>query len=339
MATNNQKRITQLEKQIAQIRNTIQTQGGTPQLRAQRNTLQDELVTLQELETAQEVKVEQGLSQYGYAYGLIQSDPSLQDVFNRYLADNASWNPAKVQAEIQASDWYKNNTLAQRNYDILKTGDPAEFTSKLGQWSTWVQDQARVSGANLTPDQASSFADQIMRGGLDPNKASQVFASTYIDFNSADLVGRAGALQDGLLTKSAEYGNVLGQSQVNNYVKQILTGSLTESDVLDQMKRAAASTYSNFSDRIMAGETVEDVLTPYKKLATGLLEVQDIDLNDNLMLDVLSGKTTDGNPKYASTSDFKKAIKSDPRWQQTDNARREYFNVGEKILRDFGFLG
>ena len=339
MATNNKKRIAQLENQIAQIRNTIQTQGGTPQLRAQRNALQEELATLQELENAQQVQVEQGLSQYGYAYGLIQSDPSLQDVFNRYLSDNASWSPAKVQAEIQASDWYKNNTLAQRNYDILKTGDPAEFNNKLGQWTTWVQDQARATGASLTPDQASSFADQIMRGGLDPNKASQVFSSTYIDYNSADLVGRAGALQDGLLAKSAAYGNVLGQSQINNYVKQILTGGLTESDVLDQMKRAAASTYSNFSDRIMAGETVDDVADPYKRMMQQYLELADVDLQDSLMLDALSGKGEKGGMKYGSLSDFRKAIKSDQRWQYTDNAREEYFGIARKVLNDFGFLG
>jgi hypothetical protein len=53
----------------------------------------------------------------------------------------------------------------------------------------------------------------------------------------------------------------------------------------------------------------------------------------------LSGKTAEGGAKYGSLADFKRAVKSDPRWQQTNNARSEYFNIGQRILQDFGFLG
>jgi hypothetical protein len=57
------------------------------------------------------------------------------------------------------------------------------------------------------------------------------------------------------------------------------------------------------------------------------------------MLDALSGKGEKGGMKYASLSDFRKAIKSDQRWQYTDNARGEYFGIARKVLNDFGFLG
>ena len=339
MATENQKRIAQLEKRIATIRETIQTQGGTPQLRAQRNQLQDELQALKALEDEQKISAEEGAKRFGYAYGLIKSDPSLQEVFNRYLEDNASWQPDKIEAEIRTTDWFLNNGKAKRQYDIFQNGDPTEFKIVLNGWTAWVQKQAATVGATLTPEEAASFANNIMLNGLDQQKASDLLISTYIDFNSADLLGRAGALQDGLLSKSAAYGNVLGSSQINNYVKQILTGKITESDALDQMKRAAASTYSNFSDRIMAGETVDDVASPYKNLMQQYLELADVDLQDGLMLDALSGKGEKGGMKYGSLSDFRKAIKNDARWQYTDNAREEYFGIAQKVLADFGFLG
>lgn len=279
------------------------------------------------------------LEEYGYAYGLIQSDPSLQALFQRFLDAGSTWEKQKIEAELRLTDWYKNNNLAKRNYEILRTGDPAEFQNKLNQWVEWVQTQARQTGALISDVQAKQFAEQIMSGGLDPDKATQVFASTFIDYNSADLMGRAGALQDDIVTVNRRFGNILGQSQINNYVKQILTNQLTESDVLDSIKRSAASTYSNFSDRIMAGESVDDIAAPYKKIAMELLELPDVDLQDNIMLDALTGKSDKGGMKYSSLSDFKRGIKSDPRWQQTDNARSEYFNVGQRILKDFGFLG
>lgn len=279
------------------------------------------------------------LEEYGYAYGLIQSDPSLQKLFQRFLDAGSNWERSKTEAELRLTDWYKNNSLAKRNYEILRTGDPGEFDNKLNQWVEWVQTQARQTGALISDVQAKQFAEQIMSGGLDPNKATQVFASTFIDYNSSDLVGRAGALQDDIVTVNRKYGSILGQSQINSFVKQILTNQLTESDVLDGIKRTAASTYSNFSDRIMAGESVDDVAAPYKRIALDLFEVSDIDLQDNIMLDALTGKSDKGGMKYGSLSEFKKAVKSDQRWQYTNNAREEYFGIGERILKDFGFLG
>jgi hypothetical protein len=341
MATTNQKRITQLEKQIADIRNTIQTQGSTPQLRAERNKLQAELSELKAVGDTQTAALQdEMLAKYGYAYGLIQSDPSLQALFERAVDVKAGvYTAERFAAELRGTDWYKNNTLAKRNYEILRTGDPAEFENKLGRWTEWVLDQARLTGATLTADQAKGFADQIMQGGLDPNKASQVFSTTYIDYNSADLLGRAGALQDELTSLSKKYGNILGLSQVNSYVQQILTGKMVETDVLDSIKRTAASTYTNFSDRIMAGESVDEIADPYKRLMQQYLEVPEVDLQDSLMLDALTGKSDNGGMKYGSLSDFKKAIKSDQRWQYTDNAREEYFGIAQKVLSDFGFLG
>lgn len=279
------------------------------------------------------------LEEYGYAYGLIQSDPSLQALFQRFLDAGSTWEKQKIEAELRLTDWYKNNNLAKRNYEILRTGDPAEFQSKLDQWVEWVQTQARQTGALVSDMQAKQFAEQIMSGGLDPNKATQVFASTYIDYNNADLMGRAGALQDDIVTVNRKFGSILGQSQINNYVKQILTNQLTESDVLDSIKRSAASTYSNFSDRIMAGESVDDIAAPYKRIAVDLLELPDIELQDNVMLDALTGKSEKGGMKYGSLSDFKKAVKADQRWQYTNNARDEYFGIAQKVLSDFGFLG
>lgn len=339
MTTNTKKRIAELEKELGAIRETIQTQGGTPQLRSKRDALQKELKDLQGIDTSQSTAAQNKLAEYGYAYGLIQSDPSLQAMFQRFLDAGSNWTQQKIEAELRTTDWFKNNNLAKRNYEILRTGDPEEFKTLEGRWTDWVKEQARATGAVVSDEQAKDYANRFMSGGLNPNQASQVFASTFIDYNSADLAGRAGALQDELVARNRQFGNIMSTSQINNYVKQILTNQLTESDVIDGIKRSAASTYTNFSDRIMAGESVEDIANPYKRLMQDYLELSDVDLNDSLMLDALSGKNDKGGMKYSSLSDFKKAIKSDARWQYTDNARESYFNIGQQILKDFGFLG
>jgi hypothetical protein len=339
MAINTKKRIAELEKELTSIRETIQTKGGNPQLRAKRESLQKELNQLKTSQQTDEIAGQNKLAEYGFAYGLIQSDPSLQELFQRFLESGSSWLQPKVEAELRNTDWFKNNDLAKRNYEILRTGDSKTFEKVSTSWKEWVTKQASSLGANLSDEDIAKFADQLMQGGISQDKALDIFASTYIDYGNADLIGRAGALQDELVSLNKQYGNILGDSQINNYVRQMLTNKMMNTDVTDMIRRTAASTYSNFSDRIMAGETVDDIASPYKKLMQDYLELSDVNLQDNLMLDALSGKTEKGTAKYNSLSEFRKAIKSDPRWQYTDNARGEYFGIAQKVLNDFGFLG
>lgn len=277
--------------------------------------------------------------EYGYAWGLIQSNPSLKDLFKKFVDAGSTWTPTKIQAQLRLTDWYKNNSLAKRNYEILRTGDPAQFESILNSYVASVKRQALALGVSLAPDQLRSYAEQLMSGGIRQDQIDEIFANTYIDYNNADLMGRAGSVQTGLQNLSRQYGNILSDSQIANYTKQILTNGMLESDVIDTVRRSAAATYTNFSDRIMAGESVEDIAKPYRDMIQELLEVADVSMQDNLMLDALTGKNEQGGMKYSSLSEFKRAIKGDPRWQFTDNARSEYFSLGRKILTDWGLVG
>jgi hypothetical protein len=336
MATKIDKQIADLEGQIADVINTIQTKGSSPKLRAERDRLRGELRKLKETtpeETAIPEEAKKLFEEYGYAYALIESDPSLQRLFQQFLKEGSSWTEKKIESLLRTTDWFKTSNQAKRNYEILRTGDPTEFADKLEKATDAVLEQARLTGATITQEQARGFAERIMQGGITAVQLPKIFATTFIDFNNSDLVGRAGALQDKFTSLNNTAGKVLTAAQVNNYVQRILTNEILENDVADSIRRASAAKYSRFSDRITAGEDLQDIATPWKTIATNLLEVEDVDLDDNLMLDALTSN------KYESLADFKRAVKKDPRWQKTNNARSEYFNIGQTILRDFGFLG
>lgn len=346
MATALDKQIQDLEAKLQKVIEGIRTSPNpTPRQRQERDALRKQINDLKETRTTEitnnptygMTEEQIALQKYGFAYGLIQSDESLGRLFRNAI--DQQYTPQRFAAELRATSWYTSQTESKRNYEILKAGDPKTFEQIAGSWQEWVSTQASTLGANLSADQISQFATQLMQGGISEDKALKIFASTYIDYSSADLAGRAGALQDNLNVYNRQYGDILNQSQVNNYVKQVLSGTATESDVLDGLRRAAAATYTNFSERIMGGETVEDIASPYRNLVANLLEVGDVDLQDNLMLEALTGKNDKGGMKYSSLSDFKRAIKADERWQFTDNAREEYFGIAQKVLADFGFLG
>lgn len=302
------------------------------------------------------------LREQGLMWGLIAADAadggtqSLLQVFmqaaDQGLLDGTPAANAALQRLIKQSAWGRKYTDTQEAFLTLKYTYPEEYEKlmngttttvsgkqqRIGGWVEWVKNTALSLGANVSDDEAIGIAESINMNGFDTKQAEKLLLG-YVDFEQADLLGKAGVAQDTINAYAREFGLKLDPKQTTSYIENYLFGKTTLSDVADTFRRDAAKQYVNFSDRILAGETVEDVLTPYKKLATQLLEVPDIDLNDNLMLDVLSGRNAEGSPKYSSTSEFKKALKSDPRWQQTNNARDEYFSIGKRILKDFGFVG
>lgn len=273
----------------------------------------------------------------GYAKGLIDSDSSLTSLYQQAVKNK--WTAERFAASIPGTTWYKNRNAAQRYAEVLKNQDPTEYARILQTWTDWVKDQAVAMGATIDENQAADMASKITSGGMSAAQASKVISSTFINYQDADLVGRAGALQDSITRYNQQFGNVLSQGQIGNLVQQSITGTIADSDVLDQIRRAAASTYSNFSDRILNGETVQDIADPYFKIVENYLELPGVGLDEKLIMDALTGKNDKGGMKYSSLGDFVKAVKSDERWQYTGNARAEYSNLGKKFLTDWGLIG
>lgn len=83
------------------------------------------------------------------------------------------------------------------------------------------------------------------------------------------------------------------------------------------------------------GTDLEAIYFPYRRQMSALLEVPE----DSISLDDPLLRSSIGPDKEMTIYDFKRAVRKDPRWQYTDNAREEVSNVALQVLRDFGFQG
>jgi hypothetical protein len=304
------------------------------------------------------------LRQQGLMWGLVAADAaeggtqSLLQVFmdaaeKGLLSGTPAANTA-LQRLIRQSAWGQQYTATQEEFLLGKYQYPEQYensmngtsitvggkTQRTPGWIEWVKNTAMINGATITDDEAIQLAEQILMNGLQSNTAAaERIVLGYVDYEQADLLGKAGVAQDTIDRYARQYGIKLNPQESTRLIQDNVFGRATLNDIVDTFRRNAASKYSNFSDRIMNGETVEGIAGPYRDLAQELLEAPDIGMQDNLILDAMTGKNPDGKPKYSSLSDFKRAVKADARWQKTDNARSEYFDVGQRILKDFGFLG
>lgn len=83
------------------------------------------------------------------------------------------------------------------------------------------------------------------------------------------------------------------------------------------------------------GVDLETVYEPYKRIMSSVLEMnpQTITLDDPTLRGAI------GQDKEMTLYDFQRALRKDPRWQYTNNAREDVSNSALQVLRDFGFQG
>jgi len=140
---------------------------------------------------------------------IIKSDPELTKLFDECWASQKAgqeWSKDYFAARLQATNWYKSKSVAQREYYALEN-DPAqaaEFARRIGSSKASVQDAAGLVGASLTDAQSEEIARTNMRSGWNAAEL-QNFLSTYISFSGqtdqekmGSLFGEAGKAEDAI---------------------------------------------------------------------------------------------------------------------------------------------
>lgn len=130
-------------------------------------------------------------------------------------------------------------------------------------------------------------------------------------------------------------GKTISQAQIDDWSKQVQNG--TNLDVIkNQIRGIAANGMPDHVKQLLnTGVNLDSVYAPYKTTMAAVLELPStsIDLNDPVLRGAI------GPDKEMSIYDFQRALRKDPRWQYTNNARDEVSSSVMQVLKDFGFQG
>ena len=169
-------------------------------------------------------------------------------------------------------------------------------------------------------------------------------ASWTRGYISARFKGEANSLatrsREELVSTAKSYGINMGDAWYQKAGNQIMKGQDPEK-YLDDIRKTAASRYSAFADRLLAGDTLEEIASPYINAYASVLELNpyDIDVMDTTIQQALLNTDESGQNKPINLFQFEQNLKKDPRWQQTRNAQQTYSGLATRILQDFGLLG
>lgn len=239
---------------------------------------------------------------------------------NETLA-NTLWNKSK---------WGRLDTDKQQRY-LMSLENQDLYKERLNSWLIGIKQTLAQKG--LQADDAT--LENYYKNGID---------NIAIIDELSGKVGAAGAMGEtaDALGKLRSIARANGFNfdkdfalQADGWLQQIAKGKPIEDFARVIRAQAKLGLPEKVGALLEEGLDLANVFAPYRNAMASLLEVSP----DSIKLDDPLLRSAYGQDKEMSVYDFKRAIRKDPRWQYTDNAREEVSNVALQVLRDFGFQG
>jgi len=278
---------------------------------------------------------------FGQAYVIMEQDPALKSWFldfaRRYNQSQGKISFERFNLELNRQDWWKNNS-ATYIADLRKElENPTDYRQGIASDVAALRAQATQLGAvNLDDETLENLVKQQRRLGLNPQQVLERL-SDFVMPMGQDFRGQAGTVQADLVQWARANGLSLRDSDVQDYVRRVTSGSIALDDVKDDLRRTyLAGMYPAWADKINEGMDPSMLFAPYRNTARQLLELDDIGLDDPIMKRAAQYVGQDGKPSQLPLYEFEQEIRKDPRWQYTDNAYSSYMDVGTDLLRMFG---
>lgn len=301
---------------------------------------------------------------YGIAAAVLKRNPDLQQVL-RDIVNGGVTDPNTQLALLKETDWFQKHTSQWMDVEKSRLSkDPALWQASIDNNARKLMEQFAAKGAQIDMATARKYADQLAHGSGWANGQFEVYDEDWldkmvadaIDFTATktingvsiyDLSGEAGDKAESLYAMAADYGfdssmsNQAFTTWFQKSLKGLMDGSLTESQVDDELQQRAMSMFPGLATQIQSGQTLRQATDPYTRALADIWEMDpaSIRLDDPLLGQILNRSDDKGNFSPASLYEAKLAARRDERFQYTQTAKNEYTNIAQKILQDFGFLG
>lgn len=276
-------------------------------------------------------------AEFGWNLAVLKSDPTLYAAFRQAVHND--WTPDRFVAEVRDTGWFQHHSDATRNYQILKTSDPATYRARLNQARASVRDLAVGMGAQVGDKFIDRVADNFLRFGWNDAQLRDTLAGSVGPGSLGSYGGQAAANVAHLHAVAEANGVRLADKTVQDWAVRIASGE--QIDGFDQYVRGMAKTaFPALADRIDAGENVADIADPYRQQMARTLELnpESIDLFDPTLRKALQAQTTDGQVAMKPLWQFENELRHDPRADQTQQQRNDAAKFAATIGQTFGRL-
>ncbi len=252
--------------------------------------------------------------------------PELKKIFDLWKAGKTT----------EAADAYAKSAWAQLDKDvqdrlIMQAEQNEVFKEKLKEFSVSLRRKLAPYGVTVTDQQISDYYTR----GIDDDVILDELIGGISAKGAAGVAGDAlGTLRTTARANGFDLDKDFG-NQVDGWLQRIARGENIEDFNRLIRQQAKLGLPEKVGVLLDEGLDLSNIYAPYRNTMAALLEVtpDSINLDDPIL------RSAYGQDKEMSIFDFKRAVRKDPRWQYTDNAREEVSSAALGVLRDFGFQG
>jgi len=167
-------------------------------------------------------------------------------------------------------------------------------------------------------------------------------AGKALDGSDIDVVLKGGskAAQDvnSTLAYAKKYGITLSNKDALKYVSTSYRNNDKDTSKINaKLLAISKATYSNLADVLSEDVDLEDLSANYKYTMRQILEIPESQV-DVLNPTIQMALKNNGNKGAMNLTEFERALKKDPRWGKTTNARETATGYANSILRNFGLI-
>jgi hypothetical protein len=332
-----------------------------------------------EVYVADEATVREIVADSGFSMALIQAYPELRDVFRRLsdmlargkITEDPTVIYNKFKELLEDTDFGKRtNSEISADLDRYKRGGKNNWEQRVERLVTTLTefirgDVGEDAAGNLSDADAQRLAIELIYAGQenDPDalrrKARDWFKSWRETSQQPDagtepglddtgdepetvIGGERGRYTTMLMQWFGANGLVVSQGDVDRWLDQLLDGTMS----MDQVKqwyrdKKFSVDYAGFADEFARGRDISDIALSYRDTMAQLLEknIEDVSFDDPLVQRAMQRRGVDGKPAPMTRYEFEREVRSTGEWDKTTNAMSVYTDIGEGILRSFGFRG
>ena len=274
--------------------------------------------------------------EYGLSFALFKAYPELYQLLRKAVKEN--YTPAKFQTELRQTNWFKKHSDVWRQNIALKHADPSSYRERLANSRTSVQNLAASFGARLSGKALNRLAERALLFGMSEDQIRDVLANHVRPSEAGHFGGQLAGVEDGLRGIALRNGVRLGNTQMQNWMRQIVRGNASQEQYETYIRDVAAKTFTAYGDQIRGGMDMADVASPYVQSMSDILELNPggLDLYDPTIRRALSYKNDKGEQVPMSITDFEHSLRQDKRWQYTKQAKDSAKGWAVAIARNWG---
>jgi hypothetical protein len=280
------------------------------------------------------MSVEQAISTYGFVGTLADTVPELKNILVE--AARGDWPVDQFTKKVQDTTWWKTHNEQARENQALKATDPAEYKLKYGTTQDHVTSLIAQSGLQLHSSEAKMLTQLAFDRGYTDDQINE-FLAAHGRMGNGGLVGQ---YTTQLKEAAANYGVSFSRDGIDSAVRHIVAGRATVDDYTNNFMSQAEKAFPTWAKQIAAGQTTRQIADPYIQTMSQILEIPQtkIDLYDPTIRKALQSTDPEASsPTTLPMWKFEQQLRSDPRWDKTQNAADAAYQVVHQIGNDWGF--